>query len=143
MPVAKKAAPKPAAKKKAPAAKKAADTEKVEGKREKAAREKAEAIEKARKAKIESGDLIVAKNGNEYERSSKITKAHERAKAILKALNAAKEPVLLNTLAEDLGAYYEEILPAVAMLEAQDLVVRYEALIGGKGRRQVAYLPKK
>lgn len=141
MPVAKKKAP-ATPKKKAPAKKSTAKVEEpTEGKRAKAAREKSEAIEKARKAKIESGDLIVAKSGNEYEKSSKVTKAHSRATAILKALKGAKEPVLLNTLSEDLCAYYEEVLPAVAMLEAQGKVTRFEALIGGKGRRQVAYLP--
>lgn len=111
---------------------------KEEGKRAKAKREKDEAAEKARQAKIESGDLIVTKTGD-FEKSSKDTKSLKRGENILKALQGAKEPVLVKDLAEKLGAYYEEVLPALTMLEAQGLATRFEVSLGGRGRRQVAY----
>lgn len=115
------------------------DEEKTETPTQKARREKQEAEAKARQAKIDSGDLLVTKNG-EYEKVTKDTKSLKRAEGILKILEKAKEPVPVKKIAEDLSAYYEEVLPALTMLEALGKVQRYEAAIGGKGRRQVAYL---
>ncbi len=131
----KKAAPKAAAKKAAPKK----DEAPKEGVREKARREKAGAIEKARAAQIESGDLLVTKT-HEYEKATKDTLSKQRAENILKALDGAKEPILVRELAENLKAYYEEVLPALTMLEALGKVQRYEALAAGRGRRQVAYM---
>jgi len=101
--------------------------------------EKAEAIEMARAAQIESGDLLVTKT-HEYEKATKDTLSKQRAENILKALEGATEPILVRELAENLKAYYEEVLPALTMLEALGKVQRYEALAAGRGRRQVAYM---
>lgn len=108
-------------------------------KREIARKEKEEAAAKARQAKIDSGDLLVGKN-TEFEKVTKDTKSLKRAEGILKALDGAKEPVFVKEMSEKLGAYYEEVLPALTMLEALGKVQRYEASLGGRGRRQVAYM---
>jgi hypothetical protein len=112
-----------------------------ESKRDRARREKEEAAAKARQAKIDSGDLIVA-GKDEFERIGKSTKSLEKAGKVLKALDGAKKPVLVGELAKKMGAYYEDILPMFTVLEANGTVERYEAQTGGQGRRQVAYLLK-
>lgn len=130
-----KATPKKSAAKKAAPKKEAPKV----SKREQAAKEKAEKLEQVRKAKIAAGDLIVTKT-HEYEKAPGQTKSLERAQAIMATLKKAKEPVTVKQLADDLGAYYEEVLPALTMLEATGVAERYEALAGGRGRRQVAYM---
>lgn len=136
----KRARPKAGAKTKATATKAStkkdtkAPEEKKPGKRELEKARKAEEAEKVRKAKLESGDLVIV-GDKEFEKTSKDTKTYLRAKSILSILDKANgNPIPVADVATELGAFYEDVLPQFAMLEAMEYVVRFEG-----SRRAVAY----
>ncbi len=124
---------------KAKATKPAATKEKAPSKRDQERARKEVEAAKVRDAKISDGTLIVVKD-TEFEKTGKDTKTLNRAKKVLALLEKSKTPVVVSQAAEDLGAFYEDVLPQFAMLEAQGLIVRYEGRGGGRGRRAVAYL---
>jgi hypothetical protein len=114
------------------------DAPKVNKREEAKARKEAEQ-KKVRDSKIKSGDLIVS-GKQEFEKTGRSTKALERATKILSMLKKSKTPVLMSAIIEDLGSFYEDVLPALSMLESLGMVERFEARGNGRGRRSVAYL---
>lgn len=113
-----------------------------ESAREAKAREKAEAEEKARKAKIDSGDLIVA-GDMEYEAGTKETKVSGQVSDIIDVYKASKTPLVFSDVCSQIDAKYpEDLIPAMHALEQQGLVRRFDARSTGEGagnRRSTAY----
>lgn len=112
------------------------EKEKEEGARERARREKAEAEEKARQAKIDSGDLIVTKT-HEFEATSKDTQSSQQIAKVVKTYQESDEPLVFNEVAKKVGAKYpEDLIACMYSLEALGQVRRFGARsVKGTDRR--------
>lgn len=103
---------------------------------------KREAENRARQAKIASGDLIV-KDGKEYERNTKETKVYGQISQIVDLYRDSPDvPLIFSEVVDSIGARYpEDLIPAMHALEHLGLVQRYDSRItgdGAKGKRGVA-----
>lgn len=107
-----------------------------------AVKQKEEAQAKARKAKIDSGDLIVTK-AHEFDATDKAPKSHEIVRKIISVYKKLDKPLVFSDVATDAGAKYpEDLIVAMYALEEQGLVKRFDArTVGGTQRRpKVAFL---
>jgi hypothetical protein len=113
-----------------------ATAEKAPGKREQARQEKAAAEQKAREAKIESGDLVVTKT-HEFEVQSKDTQSSKQIQKIVDAYKRSEEPLVFAEVAKKAGAKYpEDLIACMYSLEAVGYVRRYGARsVKGTDRR--------
>lgn len=101
--------------------------EKTVGKREAARQAKAEAEQKARQAKIDSGDLVVTKS-HEFEIQTKDTQSSRQIQKIVQTYKASKDPLVFAEVAKKVGAKYpEDLIACMYSLEAVGLVKRFGA----------------
>jgi hypothetical protein len=109
--------------------------------RQRATRERDEAVARVRQVMIESGDLIITDEA-EFTKADKDTVSLDRAYRIFDILKESKRPVLVQEIADRTGAYYDDVLPFLVSWVVLDLVDRYEVKphqpSAGR-RRAVAY----
>jgi hypothetical protein len=113
-----------------------------ESQREAKAREKAEAEEKARQAKIDSGDLVVV-GDVEFEKGTKETKVSGQVADLIDFYQQKEDPVIFADACDELDIKYpEDLVPAMHALEQVGILERYDAKKTGNGggnRRSAAY----